>query len=288
MIRAMYPARQCCDLPGAAAETLIAAAVFACALLSAGEAPAALAYYFNWYCPGCSRIGGGSSNGREGPFGSPSACEAARAAMGGSLNLRGCGADCFYPQLCQSEGAPAAPPAGRQSPAIAPPSIQSPSVPNYGVDARRRAEEAQWERDEAKREAQSPSGEEASPAARPDLAARWRNAFSWYEVRKSAHAIDIVLAETCATADCSRKAYPNRPVFRGTFEGRRLTGVVLIHAAVESSQDGTHCTTPAGEYPIVGVLSRDGQRIAWGRAEFPAQPGCRAPLLSLGRWRRAP
>jgi hypothetical protein len=266
---------------------LIAAAVFACALLFSAEAPAAVTHYFNWYCPGCSRIGSGS-NGREGPFGSQSACEAARALMGASLNLRGCGADCFYPQLCQSEGAPDAPPAARQSPAFPPPSIQSPPAPSYSVGGRRRAEEAQWERDEAAREAQSRSGNETSPATRPELAMRWRNAFSWYEVRKSAQAIDIVLVETCATADCSRKAYPNRQVFRGTLEGGRLIGVVLIHAAVESWQDSTRCTTPAGEFPIIGNLSGDGQRITWGSAEFPAQQGCRAPLLSLGRWRRAP
>jgi hypothetical protein len=273
---------------------LIATAVFACTLLSSVEAPAALAYFFNWYCPGCSRIGSGSS-GREGPFGSPSACEAARAAMGGSLNLRGCGADCFYAQLCQSEGAPDPPPAARQSPALPPPSIQAPPVPSYGVGDRRRAEEAQWEREEAQwereeaqREAQSRSGKETSPAPRPDFAMRWRNAFSWYEVRKSARAIDIVLAETCATADCSRKAYPNRPVFRGTLEGSRLIGVVLIHAAVESWQDGRRCTTPAGEFPITGTLAGDGQGITWGRAEFPPQQGCSTPVLSLGKWRRAP
>ena len=266
---------------------LIATAVFACALLSSAEAPAAVAYYFNWYCPGCSRIGSGS-NGREGPFGSQSACEAARASMGGSLNLRGCGPDCFHPQLCQSEGAPDAPPAARQSPAFPPPSIHSPPAPDYGVGGGRRAEEARREREQAEREAQARSGKEVPPAARSELAVRWRNAVSWYELRTSAQAIEIVLAETCATADCSRRTYPNRPVFRGTVEGDRLIGVVLIHAAVESGQDSTRCSTPAGEYPIKGKISGDGQRITWEKAEFPAQQGCRAPLLSLGTWRREP
>jgi hypothetical protein len=267
--------------------SLIASAVFACASLSSAEAPAAVAYYFNWYCPGCSRIGSGS-NGREGPFGSQFACEAARASMGGSLNLRGCGPDCFYPQLCQSEGAPDAPPAARQSPGFPPPSIQSAPAPSYGVSGRRRAEEAQREREQAEREAQARSGKETPSATRPELAARWRNAFSGYEVRKSAQAIEIVLVETCATADCSRKTYPNRLVFRGRLEGGRLIGVVLIHAAVESWQNSTRCSTPAGEFPIKGKLSGDGQWIRWGKAEFPAQQGCRAPLLSLGTWRREP
>ena len=266
---------------------LIAATVFACALLCSAEARAAVAYYFSWYCPGCSMIGSGS-NGREGPFGSQAACEAARASMGGSLNLRGCGPECFYPQLCQAEGTPDAPPAARPSPVIPPPSLQSPPAPSQGVSGRRRAEAARRERDEAEREAQARGGKETAPATRPDLAARWRSAFSWYEVRKSAQAIEIVLVETCATADCSRKAYPNRPVFRGKLEGGRLVGVVLIHAAVESWQNGTRCSTPAGEFPIQGKLSGDGQWITWEKAEFPAQQGCRAPSLSLGTWKREP
>ena len=231
---------------------------------------------------------GGGSNGREGPFGSHSACEAARAAMGGSLSLRGCGPDCFHPQLCQSEGAADAPPAALQSPGMPPPSIQSPPAPSYGVRDRRRAEEARRERGEAEREAQARSGKETASAARPDLAVRWRNAFSLYEVRKSGQAIEIVLVETCATADCGHKAYPKRPVFRGRLEGGELIGVVLIHAAAESWQESTRCPTPAGEFPIKGKLSGDGQWITWGKAAFPAQQGCRAPLLSLGTWRREP
>lgn len=265
---------------------LIAAAVFACALLSSAKAPAAITYYFNWYCPGCSMIGSGS-NGREGPFGSQSACEAARAAMGGSFNLRGCGPDCFHPQLCQSEGAPDAPPVVRPSPGI-PPSIQAPPAPSYDVSGTRRTEQVRRAREEAEREAQARSRKETALATRPDLAARWRNAFSRYEVRKSAQAIEIVLVETCVTVDCSRKTYPNRPVFRGKLEGGWLIGVVPIHAAVESWQESTRCSTPAGEFPIKGKLSGDGQWITWGKAEFPAQQGCRAPLLSLGTWEREP
>jgi hypothetical protein len=264
---------------------LIAAAVFACALLSPAETPAAVTYYFSWSCPGCSGIGRGG-NGREGPFGSQSACEVARVSMGADLNLRGCGSDCFHPQLCQSEGASDAPPAARPTPGFPPPSIQSPSIPSYGVSGRQRAEQARREREEAGREAEARSGKEISSATRPELAGRWRNAFSWYEVRGSAQTIEVVLAETCATADCSRKAFPNRPVFRGRLEGGRLIGVVLIHVAVESWQGSTRCSTPAGEFPIQGKLSGDGQRITWGKAELPAQQGCRAPLLSLGTWKR--
>jgi len=266
---------------------LIAAAVFACGLLSCAEARAAVTHYFSWYCPGCSRIGSGS-NGREGPFGSQSACEAARAALGASLNLRGCGADCFYPQLCQSEGAPDAPPAVRQSPGFPPPSIQSAPAPSYDDSGMRRTEEARRLREQAEREAQARSGKETPPTTRTDLAPRWRNAVSRYEVRKSGQAIEIVLVETCASADCSRKAYPGRPVFRGSLERGELIGVVLIHVAVESWQNGTRCSTPAGEFPIKGKLSGDGQRIAWGKAQFPAQQGCSAPFLSLGTWWREP
>lgn len=265
----------------------IAAAIFACACLSSAEALAAVAYYFSWYCPGCSMIGGGS-NGREGPFGSQSACEAARASMGGSLSLRGCGPECFYPQSCQSEGAPDAPPATRQPSGYQPPSIQSPPAPAYGVSGRRRADQRQREREEAEREAQARSGKETPQATRPELAVRWRNAVSRYKVRESAQAIEIVLVETCATADCSRKTYPNRPVFRGRLERGQLIGVVLIRAAIESSQNGTRCSTPAGEFPIKGKLSDDGQWIIWGKVEFPAQQGCHAPLLSLGTWKREP
>jgi hypothetical protein len=266
----------------------IAAAALACTSLYSAESVAALTYYFNWYCPGCFRVGSGS-NGREGPFGSQAACEAARAAMGGGLNQRGCGPDCFYPQLCQSEGAADAPPAARQAPAFAPPSLHTPSAPSYDVGGPRRAEEARRGREQAQSEAQARSGEESPAITLLDLAGRWRNSVSRYEARKSAKDIEIVLVETCATADCSRKSYPNRPVFRGRFEGGRLIGVVLIHAAIESWQGNTRCSTPAGEFPIKGRLSGDGLRITWEKAEFPpAQPGCRAPSLSLGVWQREP
>lgn len=266
---------------------LIAAAVFACASLFSAASSAAQTYYFNWYCPGCSRVGSGS-NGREGPFGSQAACEAARAAMGGSLNLRGCGPDCFYPQLCQFEGAPDAPPAAPQAPGYPPPSLHAPPVPDYEVGGRRRAEQARRAREPAERSAQARGAEEGPSATPQDLAVRWRNAVSRYEMRTSAQAIEFVLVETCATADCSRKNYPNRPVFRGRLEGGRLIGVVLIHAAIESWQGSTRCSTAAGEFPIKGRLSGDGRSITWEKAEFPLQPECRAPSLSLGTWQREP
>src|ERR1039457_6179392 len=53
----------------------------------------------------------------------------------------------------------------------------------------------------------------------------------------------------------------NCPIFRGRREGDRLIGVVLVHTAVESWQNGTLCSTPAGEYPINGIVSGDGQLI---------------------------
>ena len=254
---------------------LIVAVAFTGALLSSAEAPAAVTYYFHWYCTGCSALGSGS-NGREGPFGSPSACEASRALMGGSLSMRGCGPGCFYPQVCQSDGAPDVPPALRQFPAYPPPLIQSPPASSYGAGDGRRAAEARREREEAEREAQARGGGDTPSGTRPDLSARWRNAYSRYEVRKSAQAIEILLVETCMTADCNRKAHPNRLVFRGRLEDGLLIGVVLIHAAVESWQDSAHCATPAGEFPIQGKLSGDGQWIKWGKAELLAQKGLAA------------
>ncbi len=265
---------------------LIATAFFACAWPFSSVVAAAVGYYFDWYCPGCAVIGSGSS-GREGPFGSPSACEAARASLGGSLNLRGCGPECFYPQLCHPEGTPEVPPAAVQFPGYPLPSIQPQAAPRYGVNGRPQRGKARRERDEAKHEA-ARSHKETPSATPPELAARWRNVFSRYELRKSAQTIEIVLAETCATADCSRKTYPYRPVFRGRQEGRRLVGVVLIHAAVESWQDGTRCASPAGELPIEGTLSGDGLWITWSKAEFPRQQGCRAAFISLGSWRQEP
>ena len=266
---------------------LIAAAVFGCASLYPSKGAAAVTYYFTWYCTGCFTLGSGS-NGREGPFGSHSACESARVAMGQSLNLRGCGQDCFNPQLCQSEGAPDAPPSARQFPAYPQPSIQSSPAPSYGVSGRGRAEEAQREREEAAREALAREGKETPAAPLRDLAGQWRNAVSWYEVRKSAQTIEIVLVETCATADCSRRVYPNRPVFRGRVEGDWLIGVLLIRSAIESSRDSARCSIPAGEFPIKGKVSSDRRRITWDKVEFPTKQGCRTPMLSFGTWRRDP
>src|SRR6266513_807233 len=49
--------------------------VLACVLLLPAGGRAAVTYSFDWYCSGCAKIGMGS-NGREGPFGSGSACQA--------------------------------------------------------------------------------------------------------------------------------------------------------------------------------------------------------------------
>ncbi len=70
------------------------AIVLACALLLPAGGRAAVTYSFDWTCSGCAKIGMGSS-GREGPFGSGSACQSARASLGGSLAARGCGSRCF-------------------------------------------------------------------------------------------------------------------------------------------------------------------------------------------------
>jgi hypothetical protein len=47
-----------------------------CATLIPAGASAAVTYSFDWYCPGCAKLGL-ASNGREGSFGSGSACEGA-------------------------------------------------------------------------------------------------------------------------------------------------------------------------------------------------------------------
>src|SRR5437879_11582825 len=95
--------------------------VVACALLLPAGARAAVTYYFDWYCSGCAKLGKGS-NGREGPFGSGSACEGARASLSGSLATRGCASRCFTPQPCISVGQPDVPsPPVASAPARVPP-----------------------------------------------------------------------------------------------------------------------------------------------------------------------
>ncbi len=245
--------------------------VLACALLPAG-ARAAVTYYFDWYCSGCAKLGKGS-NGREGPFGSGSACEGARASLGGSLAARGCGSRCFNPQPCVSAGQPdviPSPPAASAPAKVAPARV----APIYDPLAERvrRADEVK-------------PGKKGVPAAR-DVAGKWRNSFSRYEARSSKDAIEIVLVETCRTADCIRRDYPNRPVFRSRLEGRRLVGVVPIGTALESKQNGRHCATPTGEFPVEGRVSDDGSTITWRYAQLPVGEGCAPAGVSLGTWRR--
>ena len=107
---------------------------FACAALIPAASLAAVTYSFDWYCTGCTRLGMGT-NGREGPFGSGSACEGARSTMSGSLASRGCGAGrCFNAQPCVATGRPDLQPA----PAVSVPRAAVPEtarVPVY-VDPR--------------------------------------------------------------------------------------------------------------------------------------------------------
>ncbi len=246
--------------------------VVACALQLPAGARAAVTYYFDWYCSGCAKLGKGS-NGREGPFGSGSACEGARASLGGSLAARGCGSRCFNPQPCVSAGQPdviPSPPAASAPAKVAPARV----APIYDPLAERvrRADEVK-------------PGKKGVPAAR-DVAGKWRNSFSRYEARSSKDAIEIVLVETCRTADCIRRDYPNRPVFRSRLEGRRLVGVVPIGTALESEQNGRHCATPTGEFPVEGRVSDDGSTITWRYAQLPVGEGCAPAGVSLGTWRR--
>ena len=118
-------------------------AALVCAALIPATSLGAVSYSFDWACSGCAKLGMGS-NGREGPYGSGSACEGARSTMAGSLASRGCGGGrCFNPQPCVASGRPDLPPA----PAIAVPKTAAPAtakVPPY-FDARpsrvRRADE---------------------------------------------------------------------------------------------------------------------------------------------------
>lgn len=191
--------------------------------------------------------------------------------MAASLDSRGCGTGCFNPQLCRGEGvAEIAPP----SPLSGAPQIRLPPV-------------SSGPREAAEREARQARKQRKPGAPPPSLALRWRNAFSRYEVRKSASGIEIVLVETCAAADCRRKIRPDRPVFRGKQEGDRLVGVVIVRPVTEIERNAA-CPQPAGEFPIEGRLSADGGRLSWGRAELAMQAGCPRAALSLGVWRREP
>jgi len=127
--------------------------------------------------------------------------------------------------------------------------------------------------------------EKAAPHG-PDVSGRWRNSFSRYEARLSKDVIEIVLVETCRTPDCLRREYPNRPVFRGRLQDRRLIGVVPIRDALESEQSGRHCATPTGEFPVEGTVSGDGNTIVWRHAQLPVGEGCAPASISLGTWRR--
>ncbi len=247
--------------------------VLACALLLPAGARAAVTYYFDWYCSGCAKLGKGS-NGREGPFGSGPACEGARASLGGSLATRGCGSRCFNPQPCVSSGQPDLP--------APPPAV---SVPAKVAPARARVAPIFDPLAERVRHADEVKPGKGVPPAQ-DVAGKWRNSFSRYEARSSKDAIEIVLVETCRTPDCIGREHPNRPVFRGRLEGRRLVGVVPIGTALESEQNGRHCATPTGEFPVEGRVSDDGNTITWRYAQLPVGEGCAPAGVSLGTWRR--
>jgi hypothetical protein len=248
----------------------IAAAI--CTALIPVAALASVTYSFDWYCSGCAKLGMGS-NGREGPYGSGSACEGARSTLAASLASRGCGGGrCFNPQPCVASGQPdlPPPPAALLAPARIPPATAK-VAPVYDPRAER------------VRRADGVRPIEEGPEA---ILGRWRNSFSWYEVRASTEAIQIALVETCRTPDCLRREYPNRPVFMGKLEGNRLVGVVPIRSPIESEQNGRHCGTPAGEFPVEGRVSDDRGAIIWRNAQLPVEEGCAPVSISLGTWRR--
>ncbi len=248
--------------------------VLACALLLPGGARAALTYTFDWYCSGCAKLGM-VSNGREGPFGSDSTCEGARASLSGSLATRGCASRCFNPQPCISAVQPdvPAPPVASVPAKIPRDTARAAPAFDPSPERVRRADEVKYRREEGMRH-------------RPDVSGRWRNSFSRYEALSSKDTIEIVLVETCRTPDCIRREYPNRPVFRGRLRDRRLLGVLPIRSALESEQSGRHCATPTGEFPVEGTVSDDGNTIVWRHAQIPVGEGCAPVSVSLGTWRR--
>lgn len=250
------------------------AIVLAFALLLPAGARATVTHYFDWTCSACAKIGMGS-NGREGPFGSDSACQAARASLSGSLATRGCASRCFNPQPCVSAGEPDVP-----APPVASAQAKLPLATARAAPLYDPSPERVRRADEVKR------GKEKGAPRGADVSGSWRNSFSRYEARLSKDAIEIVLVETCRTPDCVRREYPNRPVFRGRLQDKRLVGVVPIRSAIESEQSGRHCSTPTGEFQVEGTVSDDGNRIVWTHAQLPVGEGCAPVSISLGTWRR--
>jgi hypothetical protein len=192
--------------------------------------------------------------------------------MAGSLASRGCGSGrCFNPQPCVATGQPDLPSAPRAiAPATTVPLIAKvPPTFDARPDRVRRADEVK--------------PLEAGPET---VSGRWRNSFSWYHLIATKDSVEIDLVETCRTPDCLRREYPNRAVFLGRLEGNRLVGVVSIRSAIESEQNGRHCVTPAGEFPVEGRLSDDHSAIVWRDAQLPAAEGCAPVSIPLGTWRR--
>jgi hypothetical protein len=243
-----------------------------CAALIPAAALAAVTYSFDWYCPGCAKLGM-ATNGREGPYGSGPACEGARTSMSGSLASRGCGGGrCFTAQPCVASGQADLPPPPAFS-SLGRAVAETAKIPPYfdaSPDRVRRADEVK----------------PVEKAPGQSVYGRWRNAFSRYQVVALKDAIQIDLVETCRTPDCLHREYPNRPVFLGRLEGDRLVGVVPVRRAIESEQNGKHCGTPAGEFPVEGRLSGDGNSIVWRNASLPVAEGCAPVSISLGTWRR--
>src|SRR5207245_2568408 len=174
--------------------------------------------------------------------------------------------------------------AGQPDPPLPPPAASAPG--RIPPDTARAAPAFDPWPERVRRADEVRSGKEKGAPHGPDLSGSWRNSFSRYEARSSKDAIEIVLVETCRTPDCIGREYPNRPVFRGRLEGRRLVGVVPIGTALESEQNGKRCATPAGEFPVEGQVSDDGNTITWKYAQLPVSEGCAPAGVSLGTWRR--
>jgi hypothetical protein len=105
-------------------------------------------WYFNWYCPGCSKIGG-RTTGTEGPFPSESACESARSRMRSSMSSMGGG---VTTASCYSTGWDTETPSSRTRPSTPGQPYYTPPSDDYESERRQQEEFESQQREEAERE----------------------------------------------------------------------------------------------------------------------------------------
>ena len=64
------------------------------------------------------------------------------------------------------------------------------------------------------------------------------------------------------------------------------SSVSIVLACALLLPAGTRAAVTAGEFPVEGSLSDDGNTIVWRHAELPVGEGCAPVSISLGTWRR--